>query len=220
MVTTLQLHVNAYICEHDDGYLPRNLCINGIATFIHTNAVNCVQDVAHGIPRVHRAFGNTSYDSWAPSDFFDDADLPLCAIHGYSPQIYWVDQGWDHDRPLPRGRPYDRACSAGCGRRDYGCLPPCDWNGRTNGCDGGCPSPSPHDCLIRPDRNRREFLPDVQCDACKRVGHVATNCDMLAMALFLDRNVRQSLSDEDKSKVESAWLHKHKDQLGLPLKNQ
>jgi hypothetical protein len=39
---------------------------------------------------------------------------------------------------------------------------------------------------------------------------------MLAMALFLDKYVRQSLSDEDKHKVELAWLRKHKDKLGLP----
>ena len=39
---------------------------------------------------------------------------------------------------------------------------------------------------------------------------------MLAMALYLDKYVRQSLSDDDKSKVESAWLCKHQDRLGLP----
>ena len=36
------------------------------------------------------------------------------------------------------------------------------------------------------------------------------------MALYLDKYVRQSLSDNDKSKVESAWLRKHQDCLGLP----
>ncbi len=91
VVTTLQSHINAYICEDDDGYLPTNLCINGIATVIHTNAANCVRDVAHGLPRVRPAFENTGYESWALSDFFDDADLPLCAIQGYLPQVYCVD---------------------------------------------------------------------------------------------------------------------------------
>jgi hypothetical protein len=39
---------------------------------------------------------------------------------------------------------------------------------------------------------------------------------MLAMALFLDKYVRQSLSDEDNRKVELAWLRSmHKDKLGL-----
>jgi hypothetical protein len=159
VVTTLQSHVNAYICEDDDGYLPMNLCINGIATSIHTNAVACVRDVAHGLPCVCRAYGDTGYGSWAPSDFFNDADLPLCAIQGYFPQVYCVDQGRDHDRPLPCGRPYVRAGSAGCGGCDYGRLPLCDWNSRNNGRDGGRPSPC--NCLIRSDRNRRGFLPNV-----------------------------------------------------------
>ncbi len=88
VVTTLQSHVNAYICEEDEGYLPTNLCINGIATAIHTNTATCVQDVAHGLPRVRRAFGDTSRsDSWASSNFFDDVDLTLCAVQGYSQGI-------------------------------------------------------------------------------------------------------------------------------------
>jgi hypothetical protein len=49
VVTTLQSHVNAYICEEDEGYLPTNLCINGIATLIHTNAATRVQGIAHGL---------------------------------------------------------------------------------------------------------------------------------------------------------------------------
>jgi hypothetical protein len=214
VITTLQSHVNAYICEDDDGYLLMNLCINGIATLIHTNAAARVHDVAHGLPHVRRAFGDTGYGSWAPSDFFNNADLPLCAIQGYLPQVYRMDQGWDHDPPSPSGRPYVRAGSAGRGGHDYGCPPPCDWNGRNNGCDGGRPSPC--DRLIRPDQNRCGFLPNVQCDACKWIGHVTTNCEMLAMVLFLDKYVRQSLSDEDNCKVESAWLRMHKDKLGLP----
>jgi hypothetical protein len=39
---------------------------------------------------------------------------------------------------------------------------------------------------------------------------------MLVMALYLDKYVRQSLSEDDKIKVESAWLCKHQDCLGLP----
>jgi hypothetical protein len=154
VVTTLQSHVNAYICEDDDGYLPTNMCINGIATLIHTNAASRVRDIAHGLPRVRRAFGDTSSNFWNPSAFVDDADLSLCAIQGYLPQIYWVDQGRDHDRPPPCGRLYDRANWAGRGGRDNGRQTPCDWNSRPNGRDGGRPSPSPRDRSIRLDRNR------------------------------------------------------------------
>jgi hypothetical protein len=216
VVMTLQSHVNAYICEDDDGYLPTNLCINGIATSIHTNAARHVRDIAHSLPQVRRAFGDTSSNFWNPSAFVDDADLSLCAIQGYLPQIYWVDQGWDHNRPPSCSRLYDRANPAGRCGRDNGRPTPHDWNSRPNGRDGGRPSPSPRDCSIRSDWNRWGFLPDVQCEACKQVGHVATDCDMLAMVLYLDKYSRQSLSDNDKSKVESAWLHKHQDCLGLP----
>jgi hypothetical protein len=69
VVTTLQSHVNAYICEDDNGYLPTNLCINGIATSIHTNAASRVRDIAHGLPRVRRAFGDTSSEFLEPFRF-------------------------------------------------------------------------------------------------------------------------------------------------------
>jgi hypothetical protein len=129
VVTTLQLHVNAYICEDDDGYLPTNLCINGIATLIHLNALAYVCDVAHGLPCVRCAFGDTGCGLWAPSNIVNDAVLPLCAVQGYTPQVYRVDQGWDHVLSSPCGRSYDRAGSAGRGGHDYSPPPPCDWNG-------------------------------------------------------------------------------------------
>jgi hypothetical protein len=213
-VTTLQSHVYAYICEDDDGYLPTVLCINGIATLIHLNALARVRDVAHGLPCVCHAFGDIGYGPWAPSNIIDNAVLPLCAVQGYTPQVYRVDQGWDHVCSSPGGWSYDRAGLAGRGSCDYSCPPPCDWNGRNGGRDGG--HSSPRDRSIRPDHPRCGFLPNVQCDACNRVGHVATNCDMLAMALFLDKYVKQSLSDEDKRKVESNWLHMYKEKLGQP----
>jgi hypothetical protein len=171
---------------------------------IHKNAVAHVHDVAHGLLCVCRAFSNTGYGSWAPSDFFNDADLPLCSIQGNLPQVYCMDQGQGHNHPLPSGWPYDRAGFTGHGGRDYGRPPLCDWKSPNNGHDSG--RPSPHDWSIHPYQNRHGFLPNVQCDACKRIGHVITNCDMLAMVLFLDKYVRQSLSDEEKRKVELAWL--------------
>jgi hypothetical protein len=39
---------------------------------------------------------------------------------------------------------------------------------------------------------------------------------MLAMAIFLDKYVKQSLSDKDKRKIESTWLRRWKDELGEP----
>jgi hypothetical protein len=56
VVTTLQSHVNAYLVDDDEGYLPANLCINGIATAIHSNALSRVRDV--GQPWVRRVAGD------------------------------------------------------------------------------------------------------------------------------------------------------------------
>ena len=76
------------------------------------------------------------------------------------------------DGPAGRGgRGFNRD-KAGHGRRDFEC------DGRR---------PSPRDRSIRPDHRRRSFVPGVQCNACKRIGHEASSCDMLAIALFLDK---------------------------------
>jgi hypothetical protein len=39
---------------------------------------------------------------------------------------------------------------------------------------------------------------------------------MLAMATFLEKYVKQSISDEDKCKIESNWVQRWKDELGEP----
>jgi len=56
--------------------------------------------------------------------------------------------------------------------------------------------------FARPDQLHRSFLPNVQCEACKRIGHEAINCDMLALALFIERH-KQSLSDAKHDEIES-----------------
>jgi hypothetical protein len=73
--------------------------------------------------------------------------------------------------------------------------------------------------LIRPDQRRRMFLPGVQCDACKHIGHVASTCNMLALALLLEKYIKQSLSDNDWRKIESNWLHTWKDKLDQPQRS-
>jgi hypothetical protein len=54
------------------------------------------------------------------------------------------------------------------------------------------------------------------CAACKRRGHPASNCDMLAMALFLDKYVKHSMTSTDHDKLEAAWLECWKEKLGNP----
>jgi hypothetical protein len=59
-----------------------------------------------------------------------------------------------------------------------------------------------HGRYTRPDQRRRPFKPGVQCAACKRVGHEAVNCDMLAIALFIDRYTKKDLTATDKDRLE------------------
>ncbi len=182
---------------------------------IHMNATARVRDVAHGTPRVHHTFGYPSHGSWPPSTWVEDADLLLCSVQGYAPQVYRMEQGRDPDHPPLFGSPYDRIGPAGCSGRDHGLPAPRDWKGGHNdGRDDG--RPSPWDCSIHPDQQHHGFLPGVQCDACKRIGHVATNCNMFAMAIYLDKYIKQSLSEEDKRKIESSWLRVWKEKLHQP----
>ncbi len=78
VVTTLQSHVNAYLANDDEGYLPANLCINGIATAIHKNAPARVRDASQ--PWVRQVAGD-----WDPKllPAVDADKLPLCAVQGY-----------------------------------------------------------------------------------------------------------------------------------------
>jgi hypothetical protein len=67
--------------------------------------------------------------------------------------------------------------------------------------------------LARLDRNRRPFLPDVQCTACKRIGHVAKHCNMLAMAICLERYMKRDMLNSVQDAIEKDWLARWKDRL-------
>ncbi len=68
----------------------------------------------------------------------------------------------------------------------------------------------------RPDHNRRKFDPSIICDACKRRGHPASQCDLLAQAIFLTKYMKHSLTDLARGKMEEVWLKRWKDKLGHP----
>jgi hypothetical protein len=204
VVTTLQSQVNAYLSDEDDGFLPANLCINGMATTIYMNASARVRDVGLASPRVRRVAGD-----WDLPPVSDD-ELPLCGVQGYCPQVYRIDQGQDRFR-----RPYDRDGPAGRGGRVFDR----DVAGRGRGdsaCDGR--RPSPRDRSIRPDLRRRSFLPGVQCAACKRLGHEASSCDMLAIVLFLDKH-KKTLTEDSRRAIESTWVARFKEKLGQPQRS-
>ena len=87
------------------------------------------------------------------------------------------------------------------------------------GRNGGRPgrSPAPRGRFVRPDSNGGEFRPDVICDACRRKGHVAANCDVLAIALFIEK-YKRDLSDDAKDRIESGWIERWRSAVGNPSK--
>jgi hypothetical protein len=140
-----------------------------------------------------------------------DDELPLCGVQGYCPRVYRVKQGQGRVR-----RPYEQDGPAGCGGRGFdrdragrGC--------RDFDCDGR--RPSPRDRSIRPDLRRCSFLPGVQCEACKRIGHEASSCDMLAIALFLDKYIKRSVTDDTRRTIKSTWVARWKEKLGQPQRS-
>ena len=56
-----------------------------------------------------------------------------------------------------------------------------------------------------PDHNKGDYQPDTICDACHRTGHIAANCDVLSIALFLEK-YKQDLSNEMKDNIETKWV--------------
>jgi hypothetical protein len=85
-------------------------------------------------------------------------------------------------------------------------------------------TPQANDCprnphgpkLACPDCNCRPFLPDVQCNACMHVGHVARHCDMLATAICLKRYIKKDLLPAIRDLIEQDWLSCWKERLGNP----
>jgi hypothetical protein len=70
--------------------------------------------------------------------------------------------------------------------------------------------------LARPDRNRHPFLPNVQCAACKRVGHMAKHCDILATAICLKCYMKRDMSNSVQDTIKKDWLACWKDCLENP----
>jgi hypothetical protein len=212
-VTTLLSHVNSYRQEFDDGYLPSHLRLHGLATSIHQTTQARLRDIAS--PRVRRI----QHGDYAPDAGALDDGVPFP-----SPQIQGVPQVHRLERQsFPRGHaPDDQPRGRGGGGEHRGGeLYDVSYgrNGRSSTATGapvrGRPPRGPGR-LTRPDRNRRPFLPDVQCAACKRVGHVAKHCDMLATAICLERYMKVDLSPSLRDSIEKEWLDRWKERLGNP----
>ena len=185
-VTLLQSHVNSYREDYDTGCLPPHLRLHGLAESIHQNAQSRMRDIA--TPRVRRVDASHSLVQGLPE----------------SPSVYRFGR---QDRPGP---PRDRDTTGGQGRdRDRR-----DDNRNVDQRNGD--RPRQQRGPPRPDRNRRPYLADVQCAACKRVGHVAKHCDMLATAICLERYMKKDLSASTRDSIEKDWLERWTARLGNP----
>ena len=190
-ITTLMTCITNYASGLDDGYLPPNLCIMGLATQLHTNARTRAHAV---IPRVRRTLGM----------YVGEGERG-----GYI-------QGSPRVARLADERPPYRDSRAGRGGSHMGAMRPFVQGGRGNG-RAGRPPPT-RGRFTRPDRNDGPYRPDTVCDACRRTGHVAANCDVLAIALFIEK-YKRDLSDDVKDKIESEWVARWRSAIGNPKRN-
>ena len=159
-------------------------------------------------------------------DLYDEVEHPYCHIQGYTPRVLRLEQGRDWKAPgRDRVRGFNRGrrnpvSPGSSGSRD-GDLPhfrPGDRNSYGRRGDDNRPgNDNPQGRSIHPDRRRWPYLPDVICAACKRRGHPASSCDMLAIALFVDRH-KQQLSEQERSAIEETWLARWKDKVGQPTR--
>jgi hypothetical protein len=211
VITTLQAHIDTYLSKLDFGYLPPNLCLMGLAAQMNKNARARVREV---LPRVARRLA-WDQDGWHPSP---------PEIQGFHlPRVFRTETHRDRlQSGITSSHTADRRFDGRDGRgaqrfdghdgRGDQRLSPQDANrgfNRRPARDG------PRGRYARPDHNRRLWDPDITCAACKRRGHPAANCDMLAMALFLEKYNR-SMSNADRDKIEAAWLQRWKATLGNP----
>ena len=71
--------------------------------------------------------------------------------------------------------------------------------------------------LACPNCNHHPYMKDEQCAACRRIGHVAKRCDMLATAIGLKKYMKKDLSPSLCDQIEKEWLHRWKEKLENPV---
>ena len=199
---TILINVHNFYSSEFDATLPPSLCIMGIANQLHEQAVKRAAAV---VPRARRL-------AYAQDDIYDDApDYPSASrMDGGR---HWSDRADPAERQPRRERGYRDDVRPE--RNNRGRDGP---NGRiarpvVQGSRGPTGNPSSRGRYVRPDRNRGAFLPDTICDACRRPGHVAATCDVLAMALFIEK-YKRDISGDLKDKLERDWISRWKDTVG------
>ena len=204
IVTTLQSNVNSYRHLDDEYFLPQHFRVTNIAMLVHNNAKARVRDLGHCW--INRVAG---WDSMA--NVLLDDELQFCHIQGYQPRVFRMEQGRDRGGRGPDRRGFN--CQQGFDHRQDTSTFTSDRSSNSSTLSSERGSATPCGQFARPDQRCRSFLPHKQCEACKRVGHEAINCDMLALALFTERH-KQSLSDAERNDIESKWIACWKAHLG------
>ena len=216
IVTTLQSNVDSYRHIDDEYFLPQNYRVTNIAMLIHNNTKAQVHDLGHC--RINRIAGWDSMTD-VTTDVLPDDLLQFCHIQGYEPRVFCMDQSRVQGsnrggRGLTR-RGFDRH------QRLNNCqdtsTTTSDCSSHSSALSSETGSAAPRGRFARPDQRRRTFLPNKLCEACKQVGHEAVNCNMLALALFIERH-KKSLTDVERNEIESKWLARWKDCLGQPAR--
>jgi hypothetical protein len=83
---------------------------------------------------------------------------------------------------------------------------------------GGCqPNTAPKRHYVQPNWNGGAYQTNKICNACCCFGHVVANCDILIIALLIEK-YKQNLLNNMKDHIESKWLLRWKDSLGNPAK--
>ena len=204
-ITLLQSHINSYREEFEDGYLPPNLRLHSLATSLSQNALSRIRDIA--TPRARRIGCDQSLIDGATS-----------RVQGV-PSIYRIERPRTGigDRSHRRDDS-DRSCRRNDSDRSRTVRFPPTHGTPEHPRDNGGRSQHGPGRLARPDRNRRPYMKDEQCAACRRVGHVAKHCDMLAMAICLEKYMKKDLSPSLRDQVEKEWLDRWKEKLDNPIR--
>ena len=189
--TTLQTHIELYQ-DMDMGYLPPTLCMMELANRIDTNAMAWVSH--YGIPRANRMYG--------AAECGDDEESTTPLIQGSTLAVFCADVD-GRGRDIRRQGIGDNRYSGGAPGSPRDAYRPRDL-------------PNPCGRYARPDHNKSKFAPTITCDACKQWGHPASQCDILAQAIFFTKYIKHSLTDLARGKLEEAWLKSWKEKLGHP----
>ncbi len=166
VIMTLLTCINNYYADKDEGYLPTNFCVIGLASQLHLN----VQARAGAVvPHLHQVDGISQ--TWSVQ------------MQG-SLRVAWLD-AIGRDQPPPRDRrdcreaPVRLFQSRQFAHGGRGDDRPNPWGNAGKG------------RYVRPVQNKGDWSPDLICDACCWSGHGAVNCNMLVIGLFIEKYKRR-----------------------------